>query len=69
MNNFYCHKTQSYELISQAERIKRREYCRISGITGLERDKLLSPHLFRCETQCFDCMAIVGERRLKTKEL
>ncbi len=45
------------------------EHCNKNNIQGKERDKILHPDKFPCEEQCFNCMAIVGERRLKTQQL
>ncbi len=45
------------------------KYCDESGIKGIERDRILHPEKFPCSEQCFSCIAIVGERRLKTQEI
>lgn len=66
---FYCQKVCGEEGFSIDEWNKAYDYCEKAGIEGVERDKILNPELFPCEKQCFDCMAIVGERQTKTKKL
>lgn len=39
----------------------------LTDMSEAEKDAILSPP--ECEKQCFDCMAIVGARRLRTKEI
>lgn len=66
--HFYCGKLTaldfSIDYWNEAWR-----YCEDNNIEGIERDKILHPENFPCETQCFRCMAEVGERQLKTKSL
>jgi hypothetical protein len=67
--NFYCQKVCGSDDFDIAEWNKALDYCNKAGIEGVERDKILNPELFPCESQCFDCCAIVGEQRLKTQKL
>lgn len=67
--NFYCKKVCGDDSFSIDEWNKAFEYCNKAGIEGVERDKILSPELFPCEKQCFDCVTTVGETRLKTQRL
>lgn len=67
MTHFYCQKVCGDGNFSIEEWNKSLKYCDDAGIEGVERDKILHPELFPCTSQCFDCMAVVGERRLKTK--
>lgn len=61
MDNFYCKDKQGdIVMTSKLMRI-------LDNMTEEERIDLLGPE--PCRKQCFDCMAIVGERQLKTKEL
>lgn len=41
------------------------DFCEKAGIEGEERDRILSPELFPCESQCNNCTNIVLDRRLK----
>lgn len=64
---FYCQKTCGSEDFTIEEWNKVSEDLEETNLSQQEKwDILFPPH---CEKQCFDCMAIVGERRLKTKEL
>mgnify|MGYP001251724254 CR=1 FL=1 len=65
--NFYCRKHSGDPDFSIEDWNKALDYCEEHNINGIERDKILSPELFPCDTQCFDCIADVGERRKKTK--
>lgn len=65
----YCQKVCGEVGFSIDEWNEAFKYCNDAGIEGIERDKILSPEKFPCTKQCFACMAIVGERRLKTKQL
>ena len=71
MNNpdFYCKKVCESDNYSIDEWFKLFYFCKNTGIKGKERDKILRPELFPCEIQCFDCMAIVGETRIKNAKL
>lgn len=66
---FYCQRLcgdTNFSIVSWNEAF---EYCNKMNIQGEERDKILSPEKFPCKTQCFACMAVVGERQQKTKQL
>ena len=65
----YCQKVCGAVDFSIDEWNKAFDYCNDNNIEGTERDKILSPEMFPCEKQCFDCMAIVGARRIETKNL
>ncbi len=39
--------------------------CDRLNIEGIERDKILNPELFPCETQCQECINIVLDTQLK----
>ncbi len=39
----------------------------LSNLSETEKEKILHPP--ECKNQCFDCMAIIGARRLRTKEI
>lgn len=69
MAHFYCQKLCGEEGFSIEEWNEALRYCNDAGVKGIERDKILNPEKFPCKEQCFSCMAIVGERRLKTKSL
>lgn len=68
-NNFYCKKVCVDPEFDIDEWNKAFDYCNKAGIEGIERDKILSPELFPCQSQCFDCLAEVGAQRLKTQKL
>jgi len=64
---FYCQNVCGEIDFSIDEWNEAYAYCNEMGIEGKDRDDILNPPA--CEEQCFDCMAIVGDRRKKTKEL
>jgi hypothetical protein len=45
------------------------KFCIDNNLSEEETNKILHPEMFPCEKQCFDCIAIVGERRIKTQQL
>lgn len=59
--NFYC-KNYKGEIVMTPKLM-----LMLESMTEKERIDLLGPD--PCKEQCFDCMAIVGERRIKTKNL
>lgn len=66
MNNFYCQKTCGEDGFSIEEWNETYNELEKANLTDKQRqDILFPPH---CNKQCFDCMANVGERRLKTKD-
>lgn len=67
--NFYCQIVCGSDDFKIEDWNKAFDYCNKAGIEGIERDKILNPELFPCESQCFDCCVIVGEQRLKTQKL
>lgn len=62
---FYCQKICGDENFSIDEWNKAFDYCNNAGVKGIERDKILHPEKFPCDEQCFACVAIVGETRIK----
>jgi hypothetical protein len=66
---FYCKKVCGDDNFSIEEWNKASKMCDDTGITGMERDKILHPDLFPCTNQCFDCIATVGERQKRTADL
>lgn len=42
----------------------------LTDMSEREKDEILHPEILgTCDEQCFDCMAIVGRTRLRTKAL
>ena len=66
---FYCQKVCGDLDFSIDEWNKALQYCEDAGIEGIERDKILSPELFPCETQCDACMNIVLDTQIKNRKL
>lgn len=64
---FYCQNICGEVGFSIHEWNNALDYCDNAGIVGIDRDKILHPEKLPCAEQCFSCMAIVGERRNKTK--
>ena len=67
--NFYCAKKCGDPDFSIDEWNKAFQYCEDAGIEGVERDKILSPELFPCATQCEACMNIVLDTQIKNRKL
>ena len=65
---FYCQKVCGDVNFSIDEWNKAFKYCNDAGIEGIERDKILSPELFPCETQCEACMNIVLDTQIKNRK-
>ena len=65
---FYCQKVCGNKDFSINEWNKAFEYCNDMGVEGEQRDRILNPELFPCDKQCFDCIAVVGETRIKNKK-
>lgn len=66
-NNFYCQQKCGHVDFSIVEWNKLSKEIDAMPISQKEKDKLL--HGEPCKEQCFDCVAIVGETRLKNKAL
>ena len=66
---FYCQKVCGDANFSIKEWNKALKYCNDAGITGVERDKILSPELFPCKNQCDACINIVLDTQMKNKKL
>lgn len=69
MTNFYCAKKCGDPDFSIEEWNKAYQYCEDAGIEGIDRDKILSPQLFPCESQCEACLDIVLDTQIKNKKL
>jgi hypothetical protein len=66
-NNFYCQQKCVPVDFSFEEWNKAYLEIQAMPITEVEKQKLINGE--PCVTQCFACMAIVGERRKKTQDL
>lgn len=66
-NNFYCQQKCGEIGFSIDEWNKAYKEINEMPISEDEKQKLIDGE--PCENQCFTCMAIVGERRIKTKQL
>lgn len=66
---FYCRKYSGDPDFSISE--WNDEYMRLVSIDASEElmREILHPELSPCTNQCFTCLADVGERRLKTKQI
>jgi hypothetical protein len=69
MSNFYCQHLVGYVDFSIDEWNKTYNEIKDMNLTEEERSFILHGPQKGCKEQCFTCMAIVGERRLKTKPL
>ena len=67
MSNFYCQIKCVPVGFSIDEWNKAYKEIQTMPISEVEKSKLLFPD--PCKEQCFDCLAIVGKRRLETKKL
>lgn len=67
MNSFYCQKSCGEVGFYIKEWNKNYKEINAMDISEEEKRKLIHPD--PCKEQCFNCMAIVGERRLKTQTL
>jgi hypothetical protein len=65
----YCQKVCGDENFSIEEWNNTYNSINNSGLTEAEENYILFGSGEECKEQCFSCMAIVGERRLKTKQL
>jgi len=63
---FYC-KIHSGSLYSIEEWNLTQKSLEFTNLTEKEKQDILFPKV--CNNQCFDCMAEVGETRLKTQKL
>lgn len=64
---FYCTKNCGDPEFSIDEWNKAYKYCDDAGVTGIERDKILSPELFPCTEQCERCINIVLDTKIENK--
>jgi len=67
MSNYYCQQECGEEDFSIDEWNKAFDYCVDMNLNEKDTRKILEGD--PCKEQCFDCMAIVGKRQIKTKEL
>jgi hypothetical protein len=67
MSNFYCQRVCGEVGFSIDEWNAAFQYCNSAGLSEADRNKILHPE--PCNEQCFACLAIVGDRRNKTKAL
>ncbi len=65
--NFYCQKICGEEDFSIDELNKVSQDLDKTNLTEKEKQDILFPP--KCSKQCFDCLALVGERQMKTKQL
>ncbi len=65
--NFYCQAKCGHENFSIEEWNKADKEIELMPISENEKDKLRHPD--PCKSQCFDCIAIVGDTRIKNKLL
>lgn len=63
----YCQKVCGEIDFSIDEWNETSKALNLTNMTEREKNNILFPPA--CDTQCFDCMAIVGARRIKTKKL
>ena len=65
---FYCVKSCGDPEFDINEWNKAYKYCDDAGITGIERDKILSPSLFPCTERCERCINIVLDTQIANKK-
>lgn len=63
----YCQKVCGEEEFSIDEWNKTSISLDKTNLSEDQKNEILFPS--SCEKQCFDCMAIVGKRQIKTKQL
>ncbi len=63
----YCQKVNGEVGFSIDDWNETYKALELTNLSEAEKDAILDPP--ECENQCFDCMAIVGARRLRTKEI
>ncbi len=63
----YCQKINGDIDFSIDEWNKQYKALELSNLSQSEKNAILHPP--ECETQCFDCMAIIGNRRKRTQEI
>lgn len=68
-NNFYCQRMCGDENFSIYEWNETFLALEKTNMTERDKDEILFPEVLgTCDKQCFDCMASVGSRRIKTKK-
>jgi len=65
--NFYCQNKCTPEYFSIDEWNKAFDYCIKNNIPEEQMNEILDGK--ECEEKCFDCMAVIGSRRIKTKAI
>ena len=69
-NNFYCQRMCGDENFSIDEWNQTYSDLEKTNLSKKEKTEILLPEVLgTCDKQCFDCMASVGSRRLKTQAL
>lgn len=66
--DFYCIKSCGDPDFSIDEWNENFHKCEKLGITGIERDRMLSPELFPCKEQCEKCINIVLDKKNETQK-
>ena len=66
---FYCKMVCGDPEFSIDEWNKAFDYCNRLGIEGEERNRILNPEMFPCETQCEDCMNTVLDTQAKNRKI
>lgn len=67
MSNFYCQIKCGEVDFSIDQWNESYKQIMAMPISDEGKDKLINPE--PCKEQCFSCVVVVGERRLKTKQL
>lgn len=67
MSNYYCQQKCGFEDFDIHEHDALLKEVWAMPITNDEMEKIINGE--PCKKQCFDCMAIVGKRRIETKNL
>jgi hypothetical protein len=65
--NFHCRKVNGEANFLIDDWNEAFDYCIKNNLSEKEMDEILNHP--SCEKQCFECMADVGQTRLKTKQL
>lgn len=66
-DNFYCQQLCGADDFSIDEWNKAFKYCIDNNLSEKQTGEILEGK--PCKNQCFECMATVGSRRMKTKAL
>jgi len=69
MVHFYCKRLTCGDFSIDYWNERFNHHFKSGTLETEQADRELHPEKFPCEEQCFDCIATIGERRLKTKLL